>query len=239
MESVYKLSKYSQKIDEACRAKQLDKVMEYNQHELAHINKLSKYFGNQKGGATVEKVVEAVSRLVQEVVNGKDAKMNEFLQEIDNAVELKEGKAVSLRTQPLTTDVILQKVGALKIQASKAQEHINHVRELQGRLDRIVEDNRGKILSAQSQYDEMYKLYEKSKVDIAQAQRQAQALQERLDAVSAEAITESRAKEKAQNELAEAEARVKAQAAELAQTTAVLKEAQKQLQARGGSKKRT
>jgi chromosome segregation ATPase len=75
MDSVYKLSKYSQKIDEACRAKQLNKVMEYNKHELTYINKLSKYFGNQKGGATVEEVVgevEAVLREVAEVVRGKD-----------------------------------------------------------------------------------------------------------------------------------------------------------------------
>jgi hypothetical protein len=73
MDSVYKLSKYSQKIDEACRTNQLNKVMEYNKHELAYINKLSKYFGNQKGGATAEQVVGAVSRLVQKVV---DATLN-------------------------------------------------------------------------------------------------------------------------------------------------------------------
>jgi chromosome segregation ATPase len=73
MDSVYKLSKYSQKIDEACRAKQLDKVMEYNKHEIAYINKLSKYFGNQKGGATtVEQVVEAVKQVLNEAVANKD-----------------------------------------------------------------------------------------------------------------------------------------------------------------------
>ena len=113
MESVYKLSKYSQKISEACRAKQLNKVMEYNQHELAHINKLSKYFGNQKGGdATVEQVVRAVSMLVQEVSSDKDAVMNTFLQKIDNAVE---PKAFELFNDPppLIHDEILQKVRAL------------------------------------------------------------------------------------------------------------------------------
>jgi chromosome segregation ATPase len=81
MDSVYKLSKYSQKIYEACRAKQLNKVMEYNKHELAYINKLSKYFGNQKGGAdtTIKDVVDAVGEVLKEVadkirqvINGKD-----------------------------------------------------------------------------------------------------------------------------------------------------------------------
>ena len=82
MDSVYKLSKYSQKIDEACRAKQLNKVMEYNKHELTYINKLSKYFGNQKGGATtVKEVVDAVEVVLGEVagiVIRKDAKIDEL-----------------------------------------------------------------------------------------------------------------------------------------------------------------
>jgi chromosome segregation ATPase len=76
MDSVYKLSKYSQKIDEACRAKQLDKVMEYNKHELAYINKLSKYFGNQKGGATVDEVVKAVEQVLGEVAVVVEIKNN-------------------------------------------------------------------------------------------------------------------------------------------------------------------
>ena len=71
MESVYKLSKYSQKIDEACRTNQLNKVMEYNKHELAYINKLSKYFGNQKGGATVEQVFAAI----REAINKQTAEL--------------------------------------------------------------------------------------------------------------------------------------------------------------------
>lgn len=73
MDSVYKLTKYSQKIDEACRSKQLDKVIEYNKHELTYINKLSKYFGNQKGGATVDDVIaviDTVLREAQDKVNG-------------------------------------------------------------------------------------------------------------------------------------------------------------------------
>ena len=85
MDSVYKLSKYSQKIDEACRAKQLNKVMEYNKHELTYINKLSKYFGNQKGGAGVEEVVEVVKVVLEEVagiVRGKDVEIENLKTEI-------------------------------------------------------------------------------------------------------------------------------------------------------------
>jgi chromosome segregation ATPase len=65
MDSVYKLTKYSQKIDEACRSKQLDKVIEYNKHELTYINKLSKYFGNQKGGATVDDVIAEIDKVLE------------------------------------------------------------------------------------------------------------------------------------------------------------------------------
>jgi chromosome segregation ATPase len=83
MESVYKLSKYSQKISEACRAKQLDKVMEYNNHELAYINKLSKYFNNQKGGAGVDEVFAAI----REAINKQTAKLEEQVLELRRALE--------------------------------------------------------------------------------------------------------------------------------------------------------
>ena len=79
MDSVYKLSKYSQKIGEACRAKQLDKVIEYNKHELAYINKLSKYFNNQKGGATVEQIFAAI----QEAIYRQTAKLEKQVENLD------------------------------------------------------------------------------------------------------------------------------------------------------------
>jgi hypothetical protein len=90
MDSVYKLTKYSQKIDEACRSKQLDKVIEYNKHELTYINKLSKYFGNQKGGAaTVEELFGAIEEvLIEARVKFIDLKSaNEFAKTTINEKE--------------------------------------------------------------------------------------------------------------------------------------------------------
>ncbi len=87
MESVYKLSKYSQKIGEACRAKQLNKVMEYNKHELAYINKLSKYFNNQKGGASVEDVLEVIQHLIGEIKEKHEREMMSKLKELEQTNE--------------------------------------------------------------------------------------------------------------------------------------------------------
>ena len=141
MESVYKLSKYSQKISEACRAKQLNKVMEYNQHELAHINKLSKYFGNQKGGADVQAVVKAVSELVQAVVTDKDAEMKSFLQDINEQIKLEEEKAFSLEgeqsPQQLLPRKILDKVDMLVRSYNKIQADYT---SLWKQLDKLKSD---------------------------------------------------------------------------------------------------
>jgi chromosome segregation ATPase len=125
MESVYKLSKYSQKIDEACRTNQLNKVMEYNKHELAYINKLSKYFGNQKGGATVELVVAAVQDLVQAVVGDRDrviGLLQQSVREKSSVIEqikgVIEGKAFSIGVGEAQTALrpedVLRKVQTLK-----------------------------------------------------------------------------------------------------------------------------
>jgi hypothetical protein len=216
MESVYKLSKYSQKIDEACRTNQLNKVMEYNKHELAYINKLSKYFGNQKGGATAELVVEAVKELVQTVNASKDAKMNEFLQQIDNAVE---PKAFDVFVDPpqLIPDEILQKVRELKKHESSAQEHLNHVRELQGKLERIGKENMEKILLVQNESDERYRSYIKCTDELSQAQEDAKRHADKIKEVQAE--------------LAQAKAQVRAQAAELAKAKDELAKAKDKAQA--------
>lgn len=259
MESVYKLSKYSQKIDEACRTNQLNKVMEYNKHELAYINKLSKYFGNQKGGATVEQVVEAVKELVDVVVDDKNMEMNTFLQAIDNAVE---GKILEIfgRVQLLTKGDILQKVGALKEQKDEQEatlqqvtdnfKQVNHefkqqnttraqdlkqaqddlakavaeslakdkaqaelaqakdqtslIRELQDRLNKIGEENMKKISTIERESEERYKSYIKCDEELTKASEQVQALHQDLKTVREQVATESKAKEEAQAELAQA-----------------------------------
>jgi hypothetical protein len=85
MESVYKLSKYSQKINEACRAKQFDRVIEYNKHELAYINKLSKYFGNQKGGATFQEVMDVFVRVIKQAVQLNQVKLDNVTRELEAA----------------------------------------------------------------------------------------------------------------------------------------------------------
>jgi len=87
MESVYKLSKYSQKISEACRAKQLDKVMEYNNHELAYINKLSKYFNNQKGGATADDIIAVIVRIIEKRTNELQEDIRNLTAELSNKNE--------------------------------------------------------------------------------------------------------------------------------------------------------
>lgn len=138
MESVYKLSKYSQKISEACRAKQLDKVMEYNQHELAHINKLSKYFGNQKGGATVDQVVGAVGDLVKDVV----ADRNEVIRELQQSVE-KNSKVIA----QIDNEVEGEGAFSLSEIAGKAQpapqptDVLRKVKNLKEESDRLTREN--------------------------------------------------------------------------------------------------
>jgi chromosome segregation ATPase len=87
MDSVYKLSKYSQKISEACRAKQLDKVMEYNNHELAYINKLSKYFNNQKGGASAEQIIAVIERIIEKRTNELEEEIRNLKAELTNKIE--------------------------------------------------------------------------------------------------------------------------------------------------------
>ena len=266
MESVYKLSKYSQKIDEACRTNQLNKVMEYNKHELAYINKLSKYFGNQKGGATVEQVVEAVKELVDVVVADKDVVMNEFLQAIDNVFE---GRVIKVFDEPqqLIPADILQKVRelvstkkdiydeyikyydqviALKTEMkqiyttiyiangdlggeqkevseelilgqfnkfkAQAQEQAKLIRELQIRIEKIEKENMDKIsIVERGAHDDFTKRLLRED-ELAKAREQVQTLQQELKSVREQAAAESKAKEKAQAEFA--------QAAELAQTQA-------------------
>ena len=104
MDSVYKLSKYSQKIGEACRAKQLDKVIEYNKHELAYINKLSKYFNNQKGGAKVEQIFAAI----QEAIYRQTAKLEKQVENLDRLLDkaVKEASYANQTLQTTTTELV-------------------------------------------------------------------------------------------------------------------------------------
>lgn len=200
MESVYKLSKYSQKISEACRSKQLDKVMEYNKHELAHINKLSKYFGNQKGGAEVQEVVGAVQELVKAVVADRDASISTLqqlvqekssvIEQIDDEVE---GRVISLfkeegeaRSAP-TPAVVLQKVQRLKEERdtlTKANE------TLQGEK-KAVQDSAsresGLLAGIRVTLEAKEKELAQAKQDLDQARSQTSALQQSLDKVAQEA----------------------------------------------------
>jgi chromosome segregation ATPase len=206
MESVYKLSKYSQKIDEACRTNQLNKVMEYNKHELAYINKLSKYFGNQKGGAEVEDVVDAVTKLVQKVVNGKDAKMNEFLHDIDNAVEPKEEGGEAFRLEQLIPRNILDKVDRLvrynnkiqseykglwvqldKLKLDMQQIHTTIYNANNGQRD--VQQNATKDLISK-QFNEFKAKADSNVEALVQAQEKTRDLQKKLQEVSDEATAE-------------------------------------------------
>lgn len=76
MDSVYKLTKYSQKITDACQKKQYEKIGLYNKHENLYIKKLNEYFCNQKGGATADdlrdffgKITDSISDIIK---NNKD-----------------------------------------------------------------------------------------------------------------------------------------------------------------------
>jgi hypothetical protein len=71
MDSVYKLTKYSQKITDACQKKQYEKIGLYNKHENLYIKKLNEYFGNQKGGADLEelnKFFREISIKIREII---------------------------------------------------------------------------------------------------------------------------------------------------------------------------
>jgi chromosome segregation ATPase len=67
MDSVYKLTKYSQKITDACQKKQYEKIGLYNKHENLYIKKLNEYFGNQKGGATLDDLLAFFNEIGQRI----------------------------------------------------------------------------------------------------------------------------------------------------------------------------
>ena len=208
MESVYKLSKYSQKIDEACRTNQLNKVMEYNKHELAYINKLSKYFGNQKGGATVGDVVGAVSRLVQAVVDDRDRAIDllqqsvrdksSVIEQIDDVIEGEKGIELGESVAPQPADV-LKKVKVLK------QEKDVQKARLQQVTDELQRVNSGfQQQNAQHAHD-----LKQAQDDLATAQRQAHDLQESLQKVAEQATAQAKEKAQANAELADVRAQAK------------------------------
>jgi chromosome segregation ATPase len=189
MESVYKLSKYSQKISEACRAKQLNKVMEYNQHELAHINKLSKYFGNQKGGATVEKVVDAVGELVRDVVadrnraidvlQGLVLEKSNVIEQIDNEVEGTAFSVSEAQPAPKPADV-LQKVQKLKEERDKLSRDIEILQGEKSAVQGSATRHANILAGIHANLDD-------KEQELAQARSYASNLQQRLDQVAQEA----------------------------------------------------
>jgi chromosome segregation ATPase len=67
MDSVYKLTKYSQKITDACQKKQYEKIGLYNKHENLYIKKLNEYFCNQKGGAAVDELRTFFSTITDKI----------------------------------------------------------------------------------------------------------------------------------------------------------------------------
>ncbi len=200
MESVYKLSKYSQKISEACRSKQLDKVMEYNKHELAHINKLSKYFGNQKGGANVQEVVDAVGDLVRDVVADRNRlidKLQQSVQKKDSVIaqidDVIEERAISLsevagvvQTAPKPEDV-LKKVQKLKEKGdelTKANEALQREKGAsQGAASKDVDILAGVRASLENKVQELAQANQ----ELDQARSQTEALQQSLTKVSSQA----------------------------------------------------
>jgi uncharacterized protein (UPF0305 family) len=129
MESVYKLSKYSQKIGEACRAKQLDKVIEYNKHELAYINKLSKYFNNQKGGANVDEVFDVLKEAIDNIK--KEAQQAQQAQQAELAKtqqELEQAKEETSRAQ----QELLEVQKALAESAQNIQQQVQRIKSKGG-----------------------------------------------------------------------------------------------------------
>lgn len=190
MESVYKLSKYSQKISEACRSKQLDKVMEYNKHELAHINKLSKYFGNQKGGATVDQVVGAIGELVRDVVADRDAsistlqqlveKNSKVIAQIDNEVEGE--KAIDLsdeggEAQPAPTPaVVLQKVKNLKEERDELTRENEALKREKGEVQDTATRSTGIVESIRVTLENKVQELDQAKAQLAQARDEIEKL---------------------------------------------------------------
>jgi DNA repair exonuclease SbcCD ATPase subunit len=199
MESVYKLSKYSQKISEACRTNQLNKVMEYNQHELAHINKLSKYFGNQKGGAEVGDVVGAVGELVQDVVADRNRVIDRLqqsvreksrdIEQIDKVFEGEKAFKLSEAQSAPQPEVVLQKVQKLK------QEKDRLTREnetLQGEMSAAqgsISRNDDALVRIQKALELKIQELEQAKQELAQARSQTSDLQQRLNTVSTQVDT--------------------------------------------------
>ena len=111
MDSVYKLTKYSQKITDACQKKQYEKVGLYNKHENLYIKKLNEYFCNQKGGANMDDVTalfEAMARAVDGMNADKETQAQEIAHLKSKALQLEsnlEAKDVDIRD--LTTKKLM------------------------------------------------------------------------------------------------------------------------------------
>jgi chromosome segregation ATPase len=185
MDSVYKLSKYSQKIDEACRAKQLNKVMEYNKHELTYINKLSKYFGNQKGGSTVQDVVGAVEEVLGDVAR------------------VVEGKEAYISRLKLQEEQYKKALGEKIISISNLEEELKHFKEQLKNAD----ENRAESLKAtQKVQDELNKSRESHQETIIQNNNLKEKLKSRgetqgkLEKIERELVTTQQARETIQQE---------------------------------------
>jgi chromosome segregation ATPase len=99
MDSVYKLTKYSQKITDACQKKQYEKVGLYNKHENLYIKKLNEYFCNQKGGANMA-AVKALFETMALAVEGMRRELSDTKEEVDK-ISRDKGEAIRLHDQQL------------------------------------------------------------------------------------------------------------------------------------------
>ena len=128
MDSVYKLTKYSQKITDACKNKQYEKIGLYNKHENLYIKKLNEYFCNQKGGADMTDVTTLFERMAHAV--------NAMREGLDHNA----GEVLQLRQQLQGMDELRQQLQGMEQELEGMGQLRQHLRSTEEQLGTAVQE---------------------------------------------------------------------------------------------------